>query len=383
MSTNNSLPSISILPPPGTTWIAAIGPAVNFLMIGATLGAAEIVMLCALLFFSTPSLRRSFIFLLNLFAILLGIAGTVVNCYEEIHSLMSPTSPVHPSVILTMGILTGIGPTYLDCMLLVRLHAVYSGRRVARRALFVILGIPITLNVGRAVNSIVYLVNFWNNMQKLVKGPSGLDGGYVIVSSQLPSVKIEWFAQIFADCYSSVLFLYPLYKSNALYKAGTSFSRKIVTLFWISVTNFVFPVILSITQLVVYMVIPTRFDIVLYIQEVNYHITIIAVVFATVWVFEGRWAQQHGIAISNASEESSSVSSIHFIDPGLKINGRFNVDGTRVVRPERISVATSNQNFTADTMDGTSIGGSMSTSAFALEGLTEYREVKEEQKSLA
>lgn len=66
-------------------------------------------------------------------------------------------------------------------------------------------------------------------------------------------------------------------------------SQTVKTLFWISTTNFVFPFILSLTQLIIYLVKPDEYLTALYVEAVNYHLTVIGVVFATVWAAEVRW----------------------------------------------------------------------------------------------
>lgn len=80
-------------------------------------------------------------------------------------------------------------------------------------------------------------------------------------------------------------------------------SQTIKTLFWISVSNFVFPVILSIAQLAIYLTNPNSLT-PLYIEAVNFHFTIMGVVFATLWVAEGEWAGNRGVF----SEQSGSLS---------------------------------------------------------------------------
>lgn len=70
-------------------------------------------------------------------------------------------------------------------------------------------------------------------------------------------------------------------------------SQTIRTLFWISATNFVFPVMLSVVQLVVYFARPDNYLIALYVAQVNFYFTIMGVVFATLWVAEGRWKKVH------------------------------------------------------------------------------------------
>lgn len=134
--------------------------------------------------------------------------GAIRNCCRslllsdqshKIHSLEYPNTPVGNGVILFIGTLTGIGPTLLDCMLLIRLHAVYSARRVSRRHLLIIMAIPIVLNIGRLANSIYFVATIGIQMRRLVKGNTGVDGGDVIETTKLPSVKIEWVMQIFDD----------------------------------------------------------------------------------------------------------------------------------------------------------------------------------------
>lgn len=73
-----------IFPPPGTNFLASIDAALPFLLIASTMSSVLLVMLVALLFFSTPSMRRKPIFILNVAAILLSIAGGVINVYEQV-----------------------------------------------------------------------------------------------------------------------------------------------------------------------------------------------------------------------------------------------------------------------------------------------------------
>ncbi|TCD64357.1 hypothetical protein EIP91_004226 [Steccherinum ochraceum] len=306
-SSNNTSPLIPVPPIPAAYWTAAVTPAVNFLIISVSMGAVEVVMLCALLFFSTPALRRSLVFFLNLIAILIGIVKSIVNCYPE--AIQAPTAPSNTDIVLFLGILGTMVPTYIDCTLLVRLYAVYASRRVSRLTMSILLGLPLLLNAGRIANAIVYCVK----LQQSIEHPgeaTGIAGGDFI---RFDSVKVEWILQIFDDCYSSGLFLFPLLTSGVLLRQGATVSRNILTLFWISVTNFVFPVILSVVQLIIYEVLPLRVDIALYVQEINFHITIISVVFATVWVFEGRWAEKHGLIVTTGTV-ASQFSSIRFGD---------------------------------------------------------------------
>lgn len=57
----------------------------------------------------------------------------------------------------------------------------------------------------------------------------------------------------------------------------------------ISVTNFVFPVVLGVTQLAIYLAKPEAYLIAVYVEIINFHTTTIGAVFATLWVAERRW----------------------------------------------------------------------------------------------
>ena len=72
---------------------------------------------------------------------------------------------------------------------------------------------------------------------------------------------------------------------------ATSFSKKLRTLFWLFISNFALPVLLSVAQLVVYLASPDDYQTAEYIEQINDHFTIICVVFATVWAFEGSWKE--------------------------------------------------------------------------------------------
>lgn len=73
-----------------------------------------------------------------------------------------------------------------------------------------------------------------------------------------------------------------------------SLSKTIRTLFWISVSNFVFPVMLSIVQIVIYMT-SANYLLALYVEEVNFYLTIIGVIFATVWSTSTAWEKNRDV----------------------------------------------------------------------------------------
>src|SRR6267154_1304873 len=93
MSTSQSNVTIP-LPPPGTNYIAAIEPAISYLLTGTVLASFLIPILIALLVFSTPDTRRHPIFVLNVLGVLLGLALGAMNIYLEVWHSMSFTENV-------------------------------------------------------------------------------------------------------------------------------------------------------------------------------------------------------------------------------------------------------------------------------------------------
>ncbi|KAI0061446.1 hypothetical protein BV25DRAFT_757945 [Artomyces pyxidatus] len=294
---------------------AFITPAINFLMIGATMGAALVTMLLALLFFSTPSMARKPVFILNVIAVLLGIANAIVNIYEEIRTLKYPTTVLNPHVIIAMGSLNGLTPIFVDGILLLRLHAVFPPERTSRVKYAMVMAFPVLNKIGRLINAAIFLDNYQRNLYALISPDTGAGGAAVLLTSRLPSVRIEWFLQVFDDLYSSGIFLYQMYRQGSFNGRARTASQKIRTLFWICTSNFVFPVMLGITQLTIYMMSAEQYLLALYVEEVNLHFTIMGVVFATVWAAEGRWAALHNV--NDPSDPEKHLSSVvNFTVPG-------------------------------------------------------------------
>ncbi|TFY53384.1 hypothetical protein EVG20_g10140 [Dentipellis fragilis] len=288
----------ALFPPPGTNFLAALKPAIIFLMIGTTMGSILVAMLLALLFFSTRDLRRKPIFIFNILAILLGIAaGFILNVYDSIHTILSPTDPIERRYFILMGALYSLTPILVDSILLLRLNAVYSWHSTQRMKFIAIMTFPVLVKFSRLGNNAMYLANYSRNASSLTNNTTAAGGGMVLVTSKLPGVKIEWFLQIFDNAYTSALFLIRVHSDSTRPRVHTqrtnqSFSHKLRTFFWIAVSNFIFPVLMAIVQLVIYMATPNCL-LALYVAQANLYFTIICVVFATLWTTGRHWADAH------------------------------------------------------------------------------------------
>lgn len=218
-------------------------------------------------------------------------------------------------MIITTTIINGLIPLFVDCIILLRLMALFPRRTTPPFTWFLVLCIPVIVKVIRCANITFFVVSEIKRINSFPKN------SFVDLASALfnmaPSVKIEWIIQVFDDLFSSAPFLWRLYK-NGLFISGSSFAAKIKAAFWISTYSFVFPVLLSVAQIVSYMA-SKDYVLAMNIEQVNIHFTIIGLVFATVWAAERDWEnarRKGGLAPSQVSTICFAPAQQHFESRG-------------------------------------------------------------------
>ncbi|TFK37705.1 hypothetical protein BDQ12DRAFT_569585, partial [Crucibulum laeve] len=268
-------------PPPGLNYIAAIQPSFNMLMIGTSFSAALIPLLIVLFFFSTKALRRMPIFILNVISILLGISMGILNVYR---TLVSP-SKLHPSGDITMGCLIFIIPFFVESILVFRIFAVYPPRTTPTKVI-VAISIPLLLlKTGRIANATQFLVRYAKIAREI---PNPMIAGQISWTAN-PGQRIEWGLQMADNSLASFLFLRRL--NTGMLVAKDSSVQVVGGLFWIAVSNFVFPVLLSLAQLIFSFKDPSFLD-GNYVFMCNDYVAIIGVLLATVWTAGNQWSNE-------------------------------------------------------------------------------------------
>ncbi|KAG1727129.1 hypothetical protein EDB19DRAFT_1643194 [Suillus lakei] len=289
MSSNTTTPSPAIIvpppPPPGTNYIAIIQPSLNSIMIGHTFTVILIPLIFALFYFSTPLSRRRPIFILNVIAIILAFAAGIMIDSLAIHSMLSPLDPWPPTMNIAIGIIGAFQSILVDLILLLRLTLIYPYTIVGPKRFVLITALPTLLKIARLVNMIMFI----KVLADAARGPTGSEN-LAVVWATTPYLKIEWSAQVVDNAYASIAFLWAIrlrriHRSSVASEVSprrTTFGQRLRTLLYISVSNFVFPSLLSLAQLVVVyknVYVLTVNEIVL----VNTMVAVIGVVFATVW----------------------------------------------------------------------------------------------------
>ncbi|KAL0061116.1 hypothetical protein AAF712_012110 [Marasmius tenuissimus] len=188
-------------------YIEAIKPSLNLLIIGAVWSAALVPLLILLFFWSTPSLRRSPIFLMNVFAVIMGLVVGVLNMQIYVGRILDPNKAFPVDTLLAYVGLLILLPVLMDCILAFRLYAVYPPRATPKR-IFTAIFIPIVIfKVARVTNLLVFIVQFSK------ESAHKTDAEAILIFQRLWdhgfTTKVEWILQVFDNWYVHYRFSEP------------------------------------------------------------------------------------------------------------------------------------------------------------------------------
>ncbi|KAJ7884123.1 hypothetical protein B0H14DRAFT_2434728 [Mycena olivaceomarginata] len=261
------------------TFALAIRPAVAFILITTILGTILIPLLILLFALSTPQTRRRPVFILNVIAVSLGLITTGISLHFQILGILLPFKPISITENLVYLFLDVWLPWFSEAVLLLRLAVVFSAHRLPQ-----LLAFPIIVKAGRMATNILFCVTW---IRLLVAGA----GSQYAVLTQFPAslYKAAFFLELADNSYVSFLFLWKLYqhrfggvakKRVQTDSKGSSYASKLQTLFWIASTNFIFPLILILVEIV--MVFAGTATVTFSgVDTVKTYVTIISVTFAT------------------------------------------------------------------------------------------------------
>jgi hypothetical protein len=202
------------------------------------------------------------------------------------------------------NILIGFSPLFVESILLIRLWAIYPFRTTPLRR-FLAIFMPITLiKLARLASVVTYVVYLYNELKD---DNQTLFWFRDMRRTRLRNYTVEWFLQVADNATVSVLFLMKLNEVRT-FKSGVRGWSKcfffvfpglliailsgsvLQAFFWITISNFVIPAILSVIQLVVIWT-SRDFMVVALICTVNIYVEIIGVLLATIWAV-GSWRRE-------------------------------------------------------------------------------------------
>ncbi|GJE97668.1 hypothetical protein PsYK624_138890 [Phanerochaete sordida] len=280
----------------------AIRSPIELAVIMTTFASILIPILVALLWFSTSSLRRQPVFSLNVISIVLGISVAVLGLYDGLYPILHPTKPADYTASSVFVIIFLLAPWVTEMVLVFRLTAVFPPHRTSPQKLAAVFAFPIAVKCVRLV-CCVYLCRTWFRDTQTTRNLDGtlIGGGIFKNWKDIPWLVAELFLQIFDNAYLSIIFIWKLHNGRIFNAGGSqrislggsgSLTSKLRALFWIAVGNFVLPVMMNVATIIDVFV-DTHY--ILRISNLlltNYYVSIIGVVFATVWT-SGMATKQH------------------------------------------------------------------------------------------
>ncbi|KAF8180025.1 hypothetical protein K438DRAFT_1725677 [Mycena galopus ATCC 62051] len=274
MSATSPIPTALVVPII-ETYAQGIRPAIAFILVQTMLATLLIPLLFMLFAFSTPDTRHRPVFILNVMSICLGMVCAGIGAHMMIRAILSPFANAYIAEVIvytSLDVWKGWGA---EAVLLLRVATVFPRRRLP-----LLLAFPIIIKTGRAGLNILFCVKW---AQLLFNGVSNEYIGLADMPTSL--FKLMICSELVDNSYVSFLFLWRLHQQRqSLEKVSIpeSYQSRLQKIFWITSTNFVFPLIFNLIELIAVF---TGSPVSLYaiFEEVNAYIAIICTVFATVW----------------------------------------------------------------------------------------------------
>ncbi|EJD43389.1 hypothetical protein AURDEDRAFT_125841 [Auricularia subglabra TFB-10046 SS5] len=272
MSSQPTTPTSATIPPFVSpileAFASSIQPPIAFLMIGTIFSSMLLPLLIAVVYFSNDSTRRQPIYKLVVFVIMLALGLGVWNGVIEVTAILSPLVHQSENEYFAFEVAYSITPWLVDLVLFLRLMTVFNPKQTKRSTLLAVFAFPVAIKALRLAMIITFAIQWHRHINHI--GSALLAAGQTWATSFC--VKVEWVSQIFDNGYASALFMYRLRGSirlSASPGAGRdTVGQRIATLFWIAATNFVFPDLTVSDSMFL---------------RVNTYLSILGVVFATVW----------------------------------------------------------------------------------------------------
>ncbi|PBK70347.1 hypothetical protein ARMSODRAFT_974311 [Armillaria solidipes] len=213
----------------------------------------------------------------------MGLALGVLAYYHGVTTMLSPEMTIAGTTVIAQTIFINALPLFTESILVLRVLTVYPLRRTSRLTLMIVglstfwySGLRGFLPFWREETLLLlrnsfgtFLSKRWNGLKLLAYNMSEPTLMFFFRQSRHVDSRIE----------------------QLIDHVPASYSKRISTLFWIAVSNFVFPVMLSFVQLVFAFKARLFLD-ATYIIITNIYFEIIAVLLATVWSAGSKWSEK-------------------------------------------------------------------------------------------
>ncbi|THU75730.1 hypothetical protein K435DRAFT_787507, partial [Dendrothele bispora CBS 962.96] len=278
------------------------------------------IVVCAVWFgFSVPLLfllfwtskaekRRTPIFIANAASLSFGVILGLLNVILLVKSLTTPSTSVNRPAQIAFATLLVLTGELIDSVLIFRIILVIPRRRTSPLLWWPVFLFLVALKFGRLAIILAFMV-FYTRKARFATTSDELGS----VAMSMPEPVIAWVLQIVDNSFCSFIFLYWLHQAQSLSRrvggedGKARFADRIRVLFWIALSNYVFPTVIALALLINF-VIQRNYSETLLVMLCNIYVEIFGVMFATVWA-------QSDQKSSTTSALGTRTHSLHF-SPG-------------------------------------------------------------------
>ncbi|KAI6141872.1 hypothetical protein BKA82DRAFT_4199517 [Pisolithus tinctorius] len=268
-------------------FVNAVRPGFDYIVVTTAFSACLFTLFVVLIALSTKESRRRLVFRLNVLAICHVLAMGVLMGLTTLKYILEPFSQVSASVFVATVVFLCLSPLLYDSILLTRLFALYPLGSTPPATLVKIFALPFCIKCARVAVITVAVLDC---------ARSGITTNALTQNAESsawfrnPYMTAEWTMQIVDNLYSVSFFLYNLHIRTLSINRARSIADRIRRIFYISVANFVFPLIFNIAQIIFITTdrIPTTGEVLLLI---NGYVTIMGVMCATLWSSGSEWVR--------------------------------------------------------------------------------------------
>ncbi|KAI6030980.1 hypothetical protein EDC04DRAFT_2605243 [Pisolithus marmoratus] len=267
-------------------FIAGIRPNFDYVLTDTAFSACLLTLLVVLFAFSTKESRRRLVFRLNVLAICVALTLGIFSSLVSGRAIIDPFAQVTKGVYIASIVFAVFPPVLYDSILLTRLFALYPVSNTPRITLLKMFAFPFCIKCAR----VIVLSIGVNNYVGSAFNTTALEQDQAAAWFRNPYMVSEWTMQIADNLYSVGIFLYNLHIRTSMIKRAGGIAERIRQIFYISLANFVFPLIFNVAQIICITTdrSPTTGTILL---TMNNYITVMGVLCATLWFSGSEWVR--------------------------------------------------------------------------------------------
>ncbi|KAI5983080.1 hypothetical protein EDC04DRAFT_1758855 [Pisolithus marmoratus] len=228
------------------TFVAEIHQYFDYVLAGTAFSACLFTLLVVLFAFSTKESRRRLVFRLNVLAICIAITLGVMIGLVSGKAIVDPFNQVSKGAYVASIVFAIFPPVLYDSILLTRLFALYPISATPPATLLKIFTLPFCIKCTRVIVVAIGLNDYVSSeLSTLTLEQDSANAWF-----RNPEMTAEWGLQIADNLYSVSIFLYNLHLRTSSVKRVGGIAERIRQIFYISVANFVFPLIFNIAQII-------------------------------------------------------------------------------------------------------------------------------------